>query len=131
MITLQSKMTTVELAECLGMATQTINRWVREQNWRTEKIPGVKGGRARLIHIDQQVCEYLTNVPALRKHTIPLLAHDVGLEYGAVDTENPLHQIYQILQNLTPNEQRQLWAFLAREGIRVFLHRLGIVSDED
>ncbi|WP_176920271.1 YfeC-like transcriptional regulator [Superficieibacter sp. 1612_C1] len=126
MITLQSKMTTDELAECLGMTKQTINRWVREQKWRTEKIPGVKGGRARLIHINQQVCEYLTNVPALRHHTMPLLANDVGHEYGVVDVNTPLHQIYQILQKLTPTEQQQLNVFLAREGIRVFLNRLGI-----
>lgn len=52
---LRSKMTTEELAECLGVAKQTVNRWIREQNWTTEKFPGVKGGRARLIHIDAGV----------------------------------------------------------------------------
>ncbi|MBJ5827558.1 putative DNA-binding transcriptional regulator, partial [Salmonella enterica subsp. enterica serovar Meleagridis] len=45
---LRSKMTTEELAECLGVARQTVNRWIREHHWKTEKFPGVKGGRARL-----------------------------------------------------------------------------------
>ena len=45
-------MTTEELAECLGVAKQTVNRWIRETGWKTEKFPGVKGGRARLILVD-------------------------------------------------------------------------------
>ena len=60
-------MTTEELAECLGVAKQTVNRWIREQNWKTEKFPGVKGGRARLIHIDASVREFILNIPAFRK----------------------------------------------------------------
>ncbi|MCL7678159.1 putative DNA-binding transcriptional regulator, partial [Klebsiella pneumoniae] len=48
MMKLKDKMTPAELADCLGLARQTINRWVREKQWRTEAIPGVKGGRARL-----------------------------------------------------------------------------------
>ena len=42
---LRNKMTTEELAECLGVAKQTVNRWIREKGWKTEKFPGVKGGR--------------------------------------------------------------------------------------
>jgi hypothetical protein len=49
-----------------GLARQTINRWAREQKWRTEPIPGVKGGRARLIIIDKSVIDFLANIPALR-----------------------------------------------------------------
>ena len=60
-------MTTEELADCLGVAKQTVNRWIREQNWTTEKFPGVKGGRARLIHIDSSVRTFLLNIPAFRK----------------------------------------------------------------
>lgn len=48
-------MTTEELAECLGVAKQTVNRWIREKGWKTEKFPGVKGGRARLILVDTQI----------------------------------------------------------------------------
>ena len=57
-------MTTEELAECLGVAKQTVNRWIREKGWKTEKFPGVKGGRARLILVDTQVCEFIQNTPA-------------------------------------------------------------------
>lgn len=130
MITLQSKMTSHELAECIGVKNQTVNRWVREQKWRTEKIPGVKGGRARLIHIDPRVREYLANVPALRHRTIPFQASDSTLEYGAVDLDNPLQQISQILQSLTPDELQRVLGFLRRQGTQVFLDRLKIVSDE-
>ncbi|HEL3917155.1 TPA: putative DNA-binding transcriptional regulator, partial [Escherichia coli] len=38
---LRNKMTTEELAECLGVAKQTVNRWIREKGWKTEKFPGV------------------------------------------------------------------------------------------
>ncbi|EFB5229110.1 YfeC-like transcriptional regulator [Escherichia coli] len=33
---LRNKMTTEELAECLGVAKQTVNRWIREKGWKTE-----------------------------------------------------------------------------------------------
>jgi DNA-binding XRE family transcriptional regulator len=32
MMKLKDKMTPAELADCLGLARQTINRWVREKN---------------------------------------------------------------------------------------------------
>ncbi|SAP73100.1 putative negative regulator [Klebsiella oxytoca] len=66
MMKLKDKMTPAELAESLNLARQTINRWAREQKWRTEPIPGVKGGRARLIVIDRPVIDFLANIPALR-----------------------------------------------------------------
>ena len=52
-------MTTEELAENLGVARQTVNRWIRQQGWKTEGVNGVKGGRARLIHIDARVKEHI------------------------------------------------------------------------
>lgn len=64
-------MTTEELAECLGVTKQTVNRWIREKGWKTEKFPGVKGGRARLILVDTQVCEFIQNTPAF--HNTPML----------------------------------------------------------
>lgn len=64
-------MTTEELAECLGVAKQTVNRWIREKGWKTEKFPGVKGGRARLILVDTQVCDFIQNTPAF--HNTPML----------------------------------------------------------
>lgn len=59
-------MTTEELANSLGVARQTVNRWIRQQGWKTEGINGVKGGRARLIHIDARVKEHIMNLPAIR-----------------------------------------------------------------
>ncbi|WP_139094154.1 YfeC-like transcriptional regulator, partial [Escherichia coli] len=38
---LRKKMTTEEQAECLGVAKQTVKRWIREKGWKTEKFPGV------------------------------------------------------------------------------------------
>ena len=63
---LRSKMTTEELAESLGVARQTVNRWIRQQGWKTEGLNGVKGGRARLIHIDARVKEHIMSLPAIR-----------------------------------------------------------------
>ena len=100
MMKLKDKMTPAELADCLGLARQTINRWVRQQKWRTEAIPGVKGGRARLVVIDKPVLEFLTNAPA-RRHLF---------------TDNHLAE--------SPG------AYLVNEaeGISGFLARLGIAS---
>ena len=63
---LRSKMTTEELADSLGVARQTVNRWIRQQGWKTEGINGVKGGRARLIHIDARGREHSMSIPAIR-----------------------------------------------------------------
>lgn len=81
-------MTTEELAECLGVAKQTVNRWIREKGWKTEKFPGVKGGRARLILVDTQVCEFIQNTPAF--HNTPML----------LKPKNPLpntHRVFALL----------------------------------
>ncbi|MDU5425831.1 MAG: putative DNA-binding transcriptional regulator, partial [Clostridiales bacterium] len=64
---LPAKMSTEELAEMLGMTRQTINRWIREKNWHTEPMPGIKGGRARLIFITDEVMDFLVNTPAFRQ----------------------------------------------------------------
>ncbi|MGM1299562.1 YfeC-like transcriptional regulator, partial [Enterobacter hormaechei] len=61
---LRSKMTTEELADSLGVARQTVNRWIRQKGWKTEGINGVKGGRARVICIDAHVKEHIISLPA-------------------------------------------------------------------
>lgn len=121
MMKLKDKMTPAELADCLGLARQTINRWVREKQWRTEAIPGVKGGRARLVVIDQPVREFLTNIPA-RRHLLTdnHLAESPGA-YLVNEADAIWRQITETLQLMTPAEQLQLRDLLARKGLAVFL----------
>lgn len=124
-------MTTEELAECLGVARQTVNRWVREQQWETEKFPGVKGGRARLVHIDSRVREYILNIPAFRHHYAFYQAEEPLAEYHAAARSHACRQIIDAIENMSETEQERLAIFLSREGIRGFLARLGIKESQD
>ncbi|EAA5367137.1 hypothetical protein DPX84_05150 [Salmonella enterica] len=127
---LRSKMTTEELAECLGVARQTVNRWIREQSWKTEKFPGVKGGRARLIHIDAGVREFILNIPAFRKLPAFYQAEEPFAEYANVAHSHAYRQIIDAVENMSAQEQEKLALFLSREGIRGFLTRLGINASD-
>ena len=127
---LHSKMTTHELANCVGMARQTINRWIREQNWVTEPIPGVKGGRARLIHIDDQVREFLATTPKLRHLTLSLHAAEPVVTDYAREQDPTWRQIQDALVMMTPAEKARLLKLLGREGLSGFLARLNIADDE-
>ncbi|NIF36033.1 putative DNA-binding transcriptional regulator [Enterobacter sp. Tr-810] len=125
---LRSKMTTEELADSLGVARQTVNRWIRQQGWKTEGINGVKGGRARLIHIDARVREHIMSIPAIRNsQAIYQLAEAPSL-YGESKPSGLLPQIIDSLENLTLIEQERLQALLTREGLQGFLTRLGITE---
>ncbi|HFZ8994338.1 TPA: YfeC-like transcriptional regulator [Citrobacter freundii] len=123
---LRSKMTTEELAECLGVARQTVNRWIREQGWHTEKYPGVKGGRARLVHIDPHVREFILNIPAIRSQAARSQLEEPLAEYNHTIRTHAHRQIMDAVDNMSAEEQEKLAQFLAREGIRGFLLRLGI-----
>ncbi|HDR2753424.1 MULTISPECIES: YfeC-like transcriptional regulator [Enterobacter] len=125
---LRSKMTTEELADSLGVARQTVNRWIRQQGWKTEGINGVKGGRARLIHIDARVREHIMSIPAIRnRQAIYQLAEAPSL-YGEPKSSGLLPQIIDSLENLTLIEQERLQVLLTREGLQGFLTRLGITE---
>ncbi|MGK3227846.1 YfeC-like transcriptional regulator [Enterobacter soli] len=125
---LRSKMTTEELADSLGVARQTVNRWIRQQGWKTEGINGVKGGRARLIHIDARVREHIMSIPAIRnRQAIYQLAEAPSL-YGESTSSGLLPQIIDSLENLTLIEQERLQTLLTREGLQGFLTRLGITE---
>lgn len=130
MKTLPDKMSTEELADHLGMTRQTINRWIREQGWRTEPMPGIKGGRARLIYITEDVLSYLANTPALRSLTAENQMDEPARSYSANESEVVWRQITDVLQNMTPVEQQRLQKLLSREGICGFLARLGLSHDE-
>lgn len=121
-------MTTEELADTLGVARQTVNRWIRQKGWKTEGINGVKGGRARLIHIDARVKEHIISLPAIRsRQAIYQLAEAPSL-YGESAPSTLLPQIIDSLENMTQTEQERLHVLLKREGIQGFLARLGIAE---
>jgi len=124
-------MSTEELANRLGMTRQTINRWIREQGWRTEPMPGIKGGRARLIYITQQVLDYLANMPALRDVSADNQMQEPVRSYSAKESDVLWRQITDVLQNMTPVEQQRLQLLLSREGISGFLTRLGLNRDDE
>ncbi len=130
MKTLPAKMSTEELAERLGITRQTVNRWIREQGWHTEPMPGIKGGRARLIFITPEVLDYLANTPALRSHTMQSQLGEPPRSYTTNESEVVGRQITDVLQNMTPLEQQRLHHLLAREGICGFLSRLGLSHDK-
>ena len=52
-------MTPEELALETGYSRQTINKWIKREGWSTLPKPGVQGGKARLIHIDENVTAFL------------------------------------------------------------------------
>lgn len=126
---LKDKMSTEELARCLGMTRQTINRWIREQHWQTEPMPGVKSGRARLIHITQQVRDFLANTPALLHvdESIEQM-NEPAKSYSPNEADVIWQQISDTLQVMTPDEMEKLNVLLRREGICGFMSRLGLAG---
>lgn len=123
-------MTTEELANFLGVAKQTVNRWIREQQWPTENLPGVKGGRARLIHIEKDVRQFIMKMPSMRHRFAPIALAEPIPSYEAEKQTAALLKINSVLQNMTQDEQERLLMLLAREGIEGFLRRLGINSNK-
>ena len=122
-------MTTEELAESLGVARQTVNRWIRQQGWKTEGLNGVKGGRARLIHIDARVKEHIMSLPAIRNRQAVYHLAEATSAYNATSA-NLFPGIIETLESMTAAEQKRLDTFLKREGIHGFLKRLGIAEAE-
>jgi predicted DNA-binding transcriptional regulator AlpA len=84
---LKERMTPEEIAHLTGFSRQTINKWVRKEGWQTSPRPGVQGGKARLVHVNEQVRIYpqrtarggtLPSIP--RQKTILNPAADAGKE---------------------------------------------------
>ncbi|EWG74294.1 hypothetical protein P348_00842 [Enterobacter sp. DC3] len=107
---LRSKMTTEELAECLGVARQTVNSWIRQQGWKTEGLNGVKGGRARLIHVDARVKEHIISLPAIRNRQVVYHLAEATSAYNG-PSSNLSPGIIETLESMTPSEQKRLDAF--------------------
>lgn len=118
---IKERMTPEELARLTGYSRQTINKWVRKEGWATSPRPGVQGGKARVVHINEQVREFIHNARRAADATsYPEAALDTSLDVLLVT----------LAKEMTPSEQKQLTTLLMREGIGGLLQRLGIRSRE-
>lgn len=116
---LKERMTPEEIAHLTGYSRQTVNKWVRKEGWQTSPRPGVQGGKARLVHINDQVREFIYSAQR---------ASDTTATYSTQNgNDNAFHGLLlNLAQEMTLEEQRQLTSLLLREGISGLLQRLGI-----
>jgi len=114
---LKERMTPEELAHLTGYSRQTINKWVRKEGWQTSPRPGVQGGKARLVHVSDEVREFIRS--AQRAADFPARAH-----YPAEDNFDSL--LLSLANEMSDHEQKELTSLLLREGITGLLLRLGI-----
>lgn len=82
-----------------------------EKGWKTEKFPGVKGGRARLILVDTQVCEFIQNTPAFHNTPMLLEAEEPLAEYAPGIRTPAYRQIISAIDNMTHSEQEKVAQF--------------------
>ncbi|SPW53913.1 putative DNA-binding transcriptional regulator [Escherichia coli] len=88
-----------------------------QEGWTTSPKPGVQGGKARLVHVNEQVREYIRNAERPEgQGEAPALSGDAPLEVLLVT----------LAKEMTPVEQKQFTSLLLREGIIGLLQRLGI-----
>jgi len=114
---LKERMTPEELAHLTGYSRQTINKWVRKEGWQTSPRPGVQGGKARLVHVSDDVREFIRS--AQRAADYPAAVH-----YPADDSFDSL--LLSLAKEMSDHEQKELTSLLLREGITGLLLRLGI-----
>lgn len=115
---LKERMTPEELSQLTGYSRQTINKWVRKEGWVTSPKPGVQGGKARLVHVNEQVRDFIRNAQrSTQEPPFPAeLTQDTALE----------SLLLTLAKEMTAAEQKQLSSLLLREGIMGLLSRLGI-----
>ena len=115
---IKERMTPEELALLTGYSRQTINKWVRKEGWITSPKPGVQGGKARLVHVNEQVRDFI--------HSARRASDSPEMPESAYH-DRSLHALLLTLANeMTPDEQKQLTSLLLREGITGLLQHLGI-----
>lgn len=113
---LKERMTPEELAMITGFSRQTINKWVRKESWLTTQKPGVQGGKARLIHVDERVREFINSAKRISEKPGNYHVNDSSLE----------GLLLNALKQMSIAEQEKMSALLLREGIAGVLKRLGI-----
>lgn len=128
MMNFKQKMTPQELAELTGYTPQALNRWVRKFGWKTSTLPGVKGGRAHVIHVDDDVREYLMNTPLMRNAQQPRMAEPDS--HYAVKGDSLEYLWLASLRQLSDSEREQLHTMLYREGIGGIIRRLGLTQED-
>ncbi|WP_447864003.1 YfeC-like transcriptional regulator [Kluyvera sichuanensis] len=115
---LKERMTPEEIAHLTGYSRQTINKWVRKEGWKTSPRPGVQGGKARLVHVNDEVMEFIHSAQRASESSAP---------YAVNGGDNPFHTLLlTLVDEMTEAEQKQLTSLLLREGISGLLQRLGI-----
>jgi len=112
-------LTPEELANETGYSRQTVNKWIKRENWTTTPKPGVQGGKARLIHIDERVKSFIQSMRNL---------NEPNASYTAQQNSLPALLLSSV-QQMTQNEQDLLAAMILREGINGVLQRLGISEE--
>jgi len=113
-------MTPEELALETGYSRQTINKWIKREGWATLPKPGVQGGKARLIHIDEEVKTFLDSI-----------RHVSEPKGNYIVEKDPLATLLlSSISQMTRHEKEQLSGLLLREGIRGMLQRLDIPDGE-
>ncbi|SNY80345.1 YfeC-like transcriptional regulator [Enterobacter sp. CC120223-11] len=118
---IKERMTPEELAHLTGYSRQTINKWVRKEGWETSPRPGIQGGKARVVHISEQVREFIRS--AQRAADNPGTAHPLS-------EDNFDSLLLSLAKEMSEREQQQLTSLLLREGITGLLSRLGIRTKE-
>ncbi len=109
-------LTPEELARETGFSRQTINKWVKKEQWTTTPKTGVQGGKARMIQIDDRVKTFLKST---RHASEPSATYRVA--------PNSLQSLLMTsLQQMNAAEQEKLYALLLREGVQGLLSRLDI-----
>ena len=114
----KERMTPEELANLTGYSRQTINKGVRKEGWATSPKPGVQGGKARLVHVTEQVREYIRSA----ERSAEGLSDNLSLS-GDTSIEALL---IRLAKEMTPTEQKMFTSLILREGITGLLQRLGI-----
>jgi len=115
---IKERMTPEELALLTGYRRQTINKWVRKEGWITSPKPGVQGGKARLVHVNEKVRDFIRSARR---------ASETSDMAEGTSHNSSLHTLLLTLADeMTPEEQKQMTSLLLREGITGLLQRLGI-----